>query len=159
MSSGKAEAECSTCPGRGCKVDHGAVRIARTVDCNTGDVQSIDVIEDTGSVENWISPKVLERLMFQRSPVDKSMKVVGLMGIEYSPEITIETNLTGRGNKSLYVKCFVGPPEFPVEGIVLGNNFIKNCGHPHTLFNLKEQGQSLIVTQKRIGLGIRALVG
>ncbi|KAL9082783.1 MAG: hypothetical protein Q9165_008777 [Trypethelium subeluteriae] len=133
------------------EVDHSAVRVARAVDCNTGEIQSIDVREDTGSVENWISPKVLERLMFQRFGVDKSMKFVGLMGIEYTPEITIETTLTGRGNKSLYVKCFVAPPEFPVEGIVLGTNFIKTCGHPHTHFSLKEQGQSLIVVQRKIG--------
>lgn len=140
--------QCSTCARGGCKVDHTAVHKARTCNSMTHDPVTIDLREDTGSDANWIAPAVVQQLQIQVQPASQDKAFVSFMGTEFTPPGQVHLSLMGTGPKSLYVKCLVAPKDFPFTGIVLGHKFIKQCGHPHTLFAQEPAGKSLLMLQK-----------
>ncbi|KAI9703387.1 MAG: hypothetical protein M1820_005859 [Bogoriella megaspora] len=129
--------------GDGCRVDHHAICVAAAVNGTTGSLEYVDVREDTGTSVNWISPSTLEKLMSLSSKALTKLKFVSLMGIKYSPEYRVKVLLNGTSNKFFYADCFVPPRESPVDGIVLGSDFIKEHGHIHTHFHLKNTREPL----------------
>ena len=142
--------QCAACPGKGCQVDHGAIRIAKTINGKTGGAEYVEVKEDTGSDVNWIAQETADQLKVRTLEVESDSVFVGLMGVSFLPSRKVQISLTGVSRKTLYGEFLIAPENFPFIGIVVGNPFIRECGHPHTLFPEKRKtGQSLLMMQKK----------
>lgn len=106
--------------------------------------------EDTGSEVNWIAPTVVTQLRAAIVNVGRRTEYVGMMGENFVPRQQVALSLLGQSSKSHYGDFFIAPAKFPFHGVVVGNAFIKACGHPHSLFpERKKTSQFLLMMQKK----------
>ncbi|KAF2195546.1 hypothetical protein K469DRAFT_14580 [Zopfia rhizophila CBS 207.26] len=135
------------CPcHEGCKIDHGVACIARTIVRPTGHNTYIKVKEDTGSRVNWISLAEAKRLAVPLRGIKSPQQFTGVAGHTFTPTHEVDLTLIGQARKSSHDVFLIAPPGFPVEGAVVGTDFIKQWGHVHMLFESEEM---LLVVQNK----------
>ena len=137
--------------GKGCPIDHGATRWAKAVDSLKGDTVKIEVREDTGAVENWVSPLIVEKLQLSVLRINSpGTEYTGFKGEKYKPTGEVNIWLAGKPRTSIEAQCLIAPEGFPIDGITFGTKFISEVGHVHTLFtdNKGESANLVIVGRK-----------
>lgn len=122
----------------GCPVDHGAARWARTIHAQTGVLVHIEVREDTGAKENWISPTIVKELALDPIATTDADIVYDFNGTPYSPTGEVKISLGGKRPRSLETRCLIAPERFPMNGITFGRQFLQQVGHVHDVFHEKE---------------------
>jgi hypothetical protein len=112
------------------------------------------VREDTGSFVNWISPAEVNRLAVPVRGILQPKIYFGLEGQEYHATQEVTLTLTGHTSKSSHAVFLVAPEGFPVNGVVVGTDFIQQWGHAHVLFPETKEREMMIMVQNRVTVGI-----
>ncbi|ORY12690.1 hypothetical protein BCR34DRAFT_563232 [Clohesyomyces aquaticus] len=148
------------CPcHEGCKADHGAFYIAETMCKRRGQVGRIEVKEDTGSGPNWISASYANALGLSRQDVQSPLGgYQTLTGEAVNVTHKVSMTLLGRANKSCGDEFLIAPDGFPVEGVMLGRQFIEKYGHPFALFSPKEGKEVLLVVENKVSQGEKVAI-
>ena len=147
-----AQQDCP-CHGQGCKIDHGIIRFAKTINLRTGESQYVQVKEDTGTSVNWISPSVVNNFDFEVQDAPQDMVFLDFGGKKFQPKGMVTITLAGNETKTQHTEFYVAPEGFPVDGVVVGTEFIQRSGHTHAIFAEKPEGPALLVVQKKVTVG------
>ncbi|KAI9656057.1 MAG: hypothetical protein M1821_005118 [Bathelium mastoideum] len=133
---------------QGCKINHGAPRYAGAINQRTGNIECVEVIEDTGTDVNWVSPEIVRQCNFPVLEAADKRHFLDFKGDQYEARQRVKIALVGKTRKTEQTEFFVAPASFPVKGMLVGNQFINSSGHPHNVF-LDEPGKVLVMLQKR----------
>jgi hypothetical protein len=139
-------------------VDHGVERWGKTINNQNSRNEYIKVREDTGSVVNWIAPQQVDKLAAPVCDIESPREYKSIQGMVFKPTQETTLTLTGQTRKSSQDVFLIAPDQFPIDGVVVGTEFIKRWGHVHVLFGdvkEKEPEQAMLVVQNKISVGMR----
>jgi hypothetical protein len=105
---------------------------------------------------NWVSPAVVDKLSLPVCDIESPRSYKPVQGSEFIPTEQTNFTLTGQTRKSSHDVFLVAPEEFPVEGVVVGTDFIQKFGHVHVLFAEKlESEEMMLVVQSKVTVGTK----
>jgi hypothetical protein len=116
----------------------------------TGLNHYIPVKEDSGTDVNWISNGLARNLSLQIDDAAPGLVFLDFSGTRFEAKQRVTLPLIGILDKSEHTECFIAPEGFPWDGIVIGNNFIKEIGPIHSFFAEKPEGPAFLMVQKGI---------
>jgi hypothetical protein len=140
---------CSGASGGPCPIDHHATRWARTMHGRNKQVHyiEIEVLEDTGAQESWISLDIVQMLDLRSTPPSNpNQEYIGANGARWNSQGEVDIKLSGI-NLPVRPRCQVAPLGFPIQGVALGSKFVQQHGHVHTLFSDKKGEPHLVIAR------------
>lgn len=91
-------------------------------------------MEDSGTEDNWVSPVIVERFNLQVRSAPDNRTYRDFCGNPFSPKSKVAITLSSKETKTKQFEFLVAPDGFPLEGILLGRNHIRQEGHPNELY-------------------------
>lgn len=81
-----------------------------------------------------------------------------MSGHDFEATQEVELSLIGQTRKSLNDNFLIAPAASPIDGIVVGTEFIKRFGHVHVLFAERKREDIGIVIQKKMTVCMAGLL-
>ena len=117
-----------------------------------GEVQYVEVREDTGTNVNWVSPQLVKDCNFPLLDGPDKRYFLDFKGDQYEAKQRVKIPFIGKKKKAEQTEFFIAPNSFPIDGLLVGNGFISSFGHPHNVF-LDERDKVLVMVQKKTTVG------
>jgi hypothetical protein len=127
--------------------------MAKTINRQDSSSQYLSIKEDTGSSVNWIHPKWVRKLSLDPSDVEEMHEFAGFDGSTFTPTKQVSLTLTPQRGKTLRDMFFVAPNDFPVDGVIVGTQFVMEFGHIHSRFAEKKAEPMLLMVQSKTTVG------
>jgi hypothetical protein len=140
----------------GCSVDHAATLYGTAYTRRSGKPVQLPLREDTGSGPNWLPRALASELQCDLRDAAPNSAFFDFGGNTHVAKKKVTVFLNGTRDKVEEVEFYITPEHFPLQCAILGNDFIKEKGHPHQWFPAKPDTVGIII-QARVNVSAMRL--